>query len=222
MNNTDTNTTNNKPLAVFGATRGIGRRLTEQALAAGHRVTVLVRDPTKFDLEHDNLAVVEGNVLDPDAVRLTIRGADSVIVALGAKALSRSRIRSEGTQVVVDAMKEAGVRRLLCVSVMGAGDSMEGLPWHLRYLLFPLYLRQPLIDHEAQEAIVKGSGLDWTLVRPPFLTDGPATGEYEHGFVQNRPGLSLDISRADVADFMLRHVDSVAYLGRTPGISYAA
>lgn len=119
-------------------------------------------------------------------------------------------------------MRATQVRRLICVSVLGAHESMAGLPFHLKYLLFPTYLRRPLREHEAQERIVRASGLDFTIVRPPFLTDGPATGRYTHGFVSGQEGLTLDISRADVADFMLRELEAKAYVGEAAGISYAA
>jgi putative NADH-flavin reductase len=208
-------------LAVFGATNGVGRRLTENALDAGHRVTALVRNPSRMPLEHSNLTLIQGDATEFDAVQRTVRGSDAVVCALGAPALSRSRVRSQGTQHIVDAMGHQAVRRLLCVSVLGAGDSREVLTFGLRYLLFPLYLRRAVAEHERQEAIIRQSGLDWTIVRPPTLTDGPATGAYLHGFGNDRRDLSFDISRADVAAFLLGQLAHDRYLREAVGVSYA-
>ena len=208
-------------LAVFGATRGVGLRLVAQALAAGHRVRALVRDPRRFALTHPRLEVLGGDALDPAAVLGTLEGADAVICALGAPALSRSKVRSEGTTRIVRAMEETGQRRLICVSVLGARESREGLPFFLRYVIFPLYLRRAVAEHERQERVLEESGLDWTAVRPPTLTDGPPTGAYAFGFEPPEMGrLTLDISRADVAHFMLEELGADAHVGRTVGISY--
>lgn len=208
-------------LAVFGATRGIGLRLTEQALAAGHRVRALVRNPDRFALAHPRLEVLGGDALDPVAVLATLESADAVICALGAPALSRSTVRSEGTAQIVRSMRETGLRRLICVSVLGASESREGLPFFLRYVIFPLYLRRAVAEHERQERVLEESGLDWTAVRPPTLTDGPTTGEYALGFGTGEMGrLTLDISRADVAHFMLRELGADTHVGETVGISY--
>lgn len=212
--------TTNTHLTLFGATGGIGRALLDQALARGHRVTALARDPSKLP-EHPRLSVVEGDVHDPAVVRLALKNADAALIALGAPALSKSRVRSEGTQTIVDAMRATNVRRLVCVSVLGAGDSKKDLPALYRWIIFPTYLRRPLQEHEAQEAIVRTSGLDWTLVRPPNLTDGPSTGDFWHGLGTPDADLTLKISRADVAGFMLQQLESAAYLRSAPALSYA-
>jgi len=211
---------NSQRLAILGATSGVGRQLVLRALDAGHRVTALVRDPARMDIDHDQLTVVQGDANDYAAVLGVVRHADAVLCALGAPALSSSQVRSRGTEHIVRAMNDSGVRRLICVSVYGAGDTREGLPFFLRYLFFPLYLRRAVAEHELQERIIAQSETDWTVVRPPFLTDGPATGAYAHGFANDHQGLTLDISRADVADFMLRQLDDRGYSGRAVGISY--
>lgn len=209
-------------LAIFGATRGIGLQALQQALAAGHRVHVLVRDRARMTVESANLTVYEGDVNDAEAVRNTLQGCDAVLCCLGAPALSRSRVRSEGTQVIADVMAELGMRRILCVSLLGAGESRDGLPFFFRYLLFPTYLRRAVADHERQEAVLSQTALDWTVVRPPSLTDGPRTGRYDHGFHTGKPGLTMKISRPDVADFMLRQLNRNDYSRRGVGVSYCA
>jgi len=207
-------------LALFGATRGIGRSVLEQALESGHTVTALVRDPSSFAFDHPRLEVIEGDATNAVDVERTIRGADAVLCGLGASALSRSKVRSESARHIVNAMERRGVRRLICVSVLGAHESRAGLPFFLRYVFFPIYLRRAVADHEAQEQIIRDSGVDWTIVRPPFLKDGPQTGDYAHGFDNDEVGLTLDVSRADVADFMLHQIASADYVGRAAGISY--
>lgn len=206
-------------ITVFGGTRGVGRQVVEQALEAGHQVTVLARDPSRMDRKHPHLEVVAGDALNELDVARAIRGSDAVFVALGAPALSTSRIRSEGTRTIVHAMESLGVRRLICLSLLGAGESRKRLPFFYRWVIFPTYLRRPVADHERQERVVAASSLDWTVVRPPNLTDAPRTGDYEEGF-DGLDGLSLSISRADVADLMLRELESPRYLRRTVGIAY--
>ncbi len=207
-------------LLILGSTRGTGRRLLDLALAAGHRVTALVRDPRRLDVEHPNLHVMTGDATCPDDVMRAVQGQDAVLSALGAPALSNTSLRATSARVMVRAMEALGVRRLVSLSVLGAGESHRLLPWHLKYLIFPLYLRKAVADHERQEAHIKDSQLSWTIVRPPTLTNGDRTGHYRHGFADDDRSLDLKVSRADVADFMLRQLNDPSYVHATPGISY--
>ncbi|MEM7151833.1 MAG: NAD(P)H-binding protein [Myxococcota bacterium] len=207
-------------LAVFGATRGIGRHVVDFALQSGHRVTALARDPTALELGDDRLRVVGGDATDADAVARAVAGADAVVCALGAPARNRDRVRARGTENIIAAMARQGVQRLLCVSVLGAAETRGDLPWFLRYLFFPLYLRQAVADHEAQERLIAASSLRWTIVRPPHLTDGPRTDEFQHGEGSGGGAWTLKISRADVAGFMLDQLGRDDYVGRRVGVSY--
>ena len=207
-------------LALFGATRGIGRHVVELALQSGHRVTALARDPAALAIRDDRLRVVQGDATDPAAVARVVAGTDAVVCALGAPARSRANVRSRGTEAIVRAMAQQGVQRLLCVSVLGAAETRQELPWFLRYLFFPLYLRRAVADHEAQERMIADSSLRWTIVRPPHLTDGPRTGVFQHGEGSGGGAWSLKISRADVAGFMLDQLDRDEYVGRRVGVSY--
>ena len=94
------------------------------------------------------------------------------------------------------------------------------MPWYIRYLVFPLYLRKVMADHNVQEGLIRDSGLDWTIVRPPFLTDTGLSGRYETGTFRKGQKLKMKVSRADVAHFMLGQLGSTAYVGAAPGISY--
>lgn len=207
-------------LAIFGATGGVGRNLVKQALDAGHEVTVLTRNADKLHRPGGRLTVIEGDVRDPAAVSRVVEGKDAVFVALGAPIMDNSGIREAGTRTVVDAMKSSGVRRLICLSVFGAGESWSQLPRFYRWIIMPLILRRVLADHVAQEAIVRASGLDWSLARPGNFTDGALTGNYWHGDELPERRLSMKISRADVADYMLRQLDETVLGGRAEAVCY--
>jgi putative NADH-flavin reductase len=207
-----------KKLLIFGATGTIGRELVEQALEKGGRVTAFVRSPAKFDLQHENLRVAAGDVLDPASVEKALIGQEAVLIALGAG--SKGTVRSEGTRNIVRAMENAGIRRLICLSSLGVGDSRDTLNFFWKYVMFGLLLRKAYADHEAQEDFVKQSGLDWTIVRPAAFTDDQFTGNYKVGVTGADKTLKLKISRADVADFMLKQVMDDRYIKKTPGISY--
>ena len=205
-------------LLIFGATGTVGRELVQQALAQGYAVTAFARTPTKLALQHENLTIVQGDVLDPAAVERAVPGQDVVLCALGAGA--KGQVRSEGTKHIVAAMEKVGVRRLICQSTLGVGDSRSNLNFFWKYIMFGLLLRNAYADHVQQEAYVKASTLDWTIVRPAAFTDGERTGVYQHGFSGTDHSTTLKISRADVADFLLQQVVDDRYLCATPGLSY--
>lgn len=205
-------------LIVFGATGSIGRHLMEQAPAQGHRVTAFARAPKPMDSDPENLTWRQGDVFDADAVAEATQGQDAVLVALGAGA--KGGVRCKGTQNVISGMERHGVKRLVCLSTLGAGDSREVLNFFWKHIMFGLLLRAAYKDHMDQEAAVMNSDLDWTLVRPSGFTDGPLTGAYKHGFPNTERDLTPKISRADVAQFMLQQLTDDAYLRQVPGISY--
>jgi uncharacterized protein YbjT (DUF2867 family) len=207
-------------ILIFGATGGTGRELLAQALDAGHEVTAFVRDPARLaGVQHANLSAVSGDVLDAADVGSAVSGHDAVCFVVGA-GREPSNVREQGTRNVVGAMQTSGVRRLVCLSSMGVGDSKANLPWFTKKIIVGVYLRHAFADHERQEAVVRDSGLDWTLVRPPHLKDGPRTGEYQHGFPVTYRDIKGWITRSDVADFMLKQLDDDRYVKASPGLSY--
>ncbi len=186
----------------------------------GHTVTAFARDSAKLaDMRSDQLRVVQGDVLDPSKVLEGVAGQEAVLSAIGA-GRARTRLREYGTSNIIDAMEKAGVRRLVSLSSLGIGDSRSNLPFVLRYVIFPTLLRHTMADHERQERVVRQSNLDWTIVRPSYLTDGPLTGTYLHGFSVTERNLKGRIARADVADFMLKQLEDNRYVHETPGLSY--
>lgn len=120
-------------------------------------------------------------------------------------------------------MEKTGIRRLVCQTSLGYGDSVQVLdrtPFYFRHIIVPFFLRRAFADHELQEDLVKRSSLDWIIVRPGNLTDGERTGRYRHGFSASDKTITVNISRADVADFMLSQLSDDAYLRKTAGLSY--
>lgn len=205
-------------ITIFGATGSIGEHLVDQALSSGENVTAVARDPSRLKRQEDGLTTLAADVLVKDQrLRNAVADADAVMVALGDG--MRGRVRAEGTRNIISAMKEAGVNRLICQSTLGAGESFENLNWFWR-LIFRVPLRKAMADHQRQEQLVRESGLDWTIVRPAAFTDGVRTGRYQHGFDSLAKNLTLKISRADVADFMLRQLGETRYLHQASSLSY--
>ncbi|MDG6929382.1 MAG: SDR family oxidoreductase, partial [Nitrososphaerota archaeon] len=181
------------------------------ALERGHDVVAFVRDPAKLRLQDTRLSVVKGDVFDYDDVLAAVSGSSAVISALGTG--SGVSVCTEAAKNIVRAMKESGVRRLICVSVHGVGDTRGSgfFPW-----LAWAVLRNVMEDKERMEEVIRASDLDWTTVRPTALTGGRRTGKYRVGA---RPGLLSRISRADVADFILQQLDDRSFIRRAPTVT---
>ena len=208
-----------KNIIIFGATGGTGQELVKQALERDYNVSAFVRNPNKLNVKNERLKVIEGNVLEYSDVVSAIKTQDVVFCCIGAPASDKSGLRAKGTAQIVKAMEECGVTRLVCLSTIGFGDSKKMLPWHMKYIIVPLILKNAFSDHDNQEKIIEKTNLDWTIVRPGSLTDGIRTGEYKHGFDYTEK-FKLIVSRADVADFMLNQIDNQEYLRKKAGISY--
>ena len=205
-------------LIIFGSTGSIGRQLVKQALEQGHMVTAFARDPVRVDIKHNNLQVAQGNVMDPASVERAVQGHEAVLCSIGAG--RKGTVRSEGTRNIIRAMEKADVRRLICQTTLGVGDSQGNLNFFWKYIMFGFFLRPMFADHILQENYVKQSHLDWIIVRAGAFTDGNRTGEYQHGFPDTDQTTKLKISRADVADFILKQLTDDTYLHKTPGLSY--
>lgn len=210
-------------IIIFGATGGTGRLLIEQAIAKGHQVTAFVRNPSKLTFKHPALKVLPGDVMDVHSVELAVAGHDAVLSAIGSPANKIGTVRSQGTLNIINAMQRSGVKRLICQTSLGYGDSVKTLdrtPFYFKYLVVPYILRKGFADHALQEQYIKESKLDWIIVRPGNLTNGPCTGKYKHGFAPTDLTIQVKVARADVAHFMLDQLNNNAYLHHTPGISY--
>jgi len=206
-------------LIIVGSTGGTGRCLVEQALEQGHTVTAFARNPAKITIQHPNLSVVQGDVLDRATVKPALNGKDAVLSALGVRKLRKTTVLSEGTRNIITAMQQHGVRRLIVESSLGVGDSRGQFPWYLG-LLVRIFLRNIYADKEVQEAFIRESGLDWTIVRPAGLTNGARRGVYRQWVGKPDAPITGWISRADVADFMLKQLTDTTYLRQAVGLSY--
>jgi putative NADH-flavin reductase len=207
-------------IAIFGASGRTGRPLVEQALAAGHEVRALVRDPSKLRIRHKRLAVIRGDVLDSAKVEKTIAGTDAVLGALGQTKGSTSEVQTQGTENIVAKVERHGVRRLVSLMGVGVRDPRNEPKLADRAVTFLLRRLQPnvLEDGVRHAEVIKTSGLEWVIVRGPRLTEGPKKGEYRVGMVGKNS--ETRISRADLTEFMLGQLTVDTHLRQMPVVSY--
>lgn len=189
-------------IAVFGATGKTGRCLIEQALDAGHEVKALVRSAPDDPLD-SRVEVAVGDARDPEPVAEVVAGADAVACILGL-AKPEGTVVSDGTRVICEQMREAGVDRLVAVTSMGLGETKDD-SGAIGRLFVRLFMSAALEDRARQEDVIRDSGLRYTVVRPIRLVDGPRTGSYEAA-PRVRAGMAAKIRRADVADLTLRQL----------------
>ena len=205
-------------LIVFGATGGTGQQVVEQALAPGHAVTAFARRPEAVTTQHPNLTVIQGDVTDAAAVSAAIAGHDVVISSLGTRGGPSGLV--EGTRNILEAMKAHGVQRSLWVSSFGVGDSLKNMSWLAQTLIVKGFLRQTIEEKEVQERVIRELGQDWIIARPGGLTDGPLTGTYRCIVGPKEKVGRPTISRADVADFMLKNLTDARYVCQAVGLTY--
>jgi putative NADH-flavin reductase len=208
-------------VTVFGATGGTGQHLVRKAVSAGHHVTAVVRDPARLDhADPPRLEPVIADAMDPDAIWPALTGRHAVVSALGPRARTDASVCADGARAIITAMRAAGVRRLVVVTASGhvldAGDGPV-----TRTLVKPLlrrYLRNGFADFARTEQAVRGSGLDWTIMRPPRLTDGKHR-RYRTAIDRNVRG-GITIARVDLADAILGVLDTPATAGHTISLAY--
>jgi putative NADH-flavin reductase len=184
-------------MLIIGATGGTGRALVEQALAQGHAVTALVRNPARVRMTHVRLTVMKGDVLEYDSVDRAVQGKDAVISALGHKQwFIKTTILSRGTKNIVSAMKKHGAKRLICETALGIGDTKGRLGLYYTLFVIPFIIYFYFRDKERQEQLIRESMLDWVIVRPGQLTNGRKRGAYRAGNDIGSYILTVKISRA--------------------------
>ena len=205
-------------LIVFGASGSVGIQLVNQALQQGHDVTAFTRNPEKLKrLSLPNLSIFKGNILDSKDVENAIHNHDAVLCSIGDG--NKGKVRAAGTKNIITAMQTQSIRRLICQTTLGLGDSRGNLNFAWKYIFFGLLLKKAFQDHQLQEQYLIDSSLDFTIVRPSAFTDGEITRNYNIGFDGKYKKLTLKISRADVADFMLQQLGRNEYLKSTVSIS---
>jgi putative NADH-flavin reductase len=205
-------------IAIFGSTGGTGKELVKQGLELGYEVTAFARTPAKLDeFKHENLKIVQGDVFNFADVEKAIIGQDTVLSALGNPTLKPNNTTSEGTRNIVKAMQVNDVKRFVCETSLGVGDSREQAGFFFSKIIIPTLLKNAIADKEIQEQIIRESDVDWIIVRPGGLKDSPKTSKYRAGLDKS---ISGNIARADVAEFMLKQINSDQYLRKTPAICY--
>lgn len=213
-------------ILVVGATGGTGRQVVAHLAAEGHAVTAFSRRAHRLAAEIDGIVTIDGDATDPEAVDHAVAGQDAVVITLGiaenpirvrvaGPARTPGDIRSRGTRTVVDAMRRHHIRRLVVESMFGVGDTRHRLRLSDR-LFFALLLKPQVVDTEAQERIVRSSGLDWVVVQPIHLDDGPAADPFVSTAGDTR---EQKVSRASVARVIAGAARSDAWVHATVAVS---
>ena len=200
-------------IAIFGATGGTGKELIKQALEQGHEIIALVRDPQKLSVSDQRVNIIKGDVVNKDDVSKTIQGSDAALVALGVKPPSKTKVVGPGTKNIIEGMKTHKVKRLIVESAMFMDDAVRKNSF-LISILTKTFMKGLYADKLVQESAVRESGLEWVIVRPVGLANGPKTEIYRFGETLQLKGVFPTISRADVADFMLKQLSSDANLNK--------
>ena len=207
-------------IAVFGASGDTGKQIVEQALAAGYDVVAYVRNPSKLNISNEHLTVIQGELSDAALIETAIKGTDAVLSALGPRGGSKNKPLTQGMQNIIAAMKNQGVRRLIITSTLSAKDPKDKPDFRTRAMVNLVKTTM----HEAYEDIVnvaetvRASDLDWTIVRLALLNNKPKSGKVKAGYVGTGE-VGTQISRADIADFMLKQISDTKYLREAPAIS---
>lgn len=208
-------------ILIIGASRGIGLELVKQAVDAGHKVTALVRDKSVFEGHvHKNFKVRLGDIMTKKIVEGACAGQDAVCITVGMVPSSKPvTLFSEGTGNVLEGMQKAGVRRLLAVTGIGAGDSEGHGGFFYDKVTRPVLLKHVYDDKNRQEELIRGSDCDWTIVRPALLTRTASTGHYR--VLTKLDGIKAGkVARADVAHFILTELEACKYIHQTPLLTY--
>jgi uncharacterized protein YbjT (DUF2867 family) len=207
-------------IVVFGATGGTGKQLVEQALTVGYEVIAYSRNPSKLEMTHERLTVIQGELSDQVLIEKAIHGADAVLSTLGPRGGSKNKPITQGMQNVIAAMKKEGVRRLIMTSTLSAKDPNDKPTLKTKAMvnLVKTTMHGAYADIVSAAEAVRNSGLDWTIVRLTLLNNDPKSGKVKTGYVGDG-NVGTWISRADIADFMLMQVENKEYLLQAPAIS---
>jgi putative NADH-flavin reductase len=208
-------------VVVFGSTGGTGRELVRQALELGHEVTAFARHAQALGLAHERLRVFEGDALQQAPVDAAIKGQSAVLSALGTRSLFKHiTLFSQSAKCIVGSMERQGLQRLIVESSLGVGDSRGQLGLLGTWIAVPVFLARIYADKERQEATIARSELDWTIVRPALLTNGPQRENYRtwSGAAPKPP--ASRISRVDVAHLMLSILTKAETYHRAINCSY--
>lgn len=208
---------------IFGATGFSGQGILAEALKQGHEVTILVRDASKIPIRHQNLTIVEGNVLNTQTVASVLHHQEAVIQCLGVSGKGDGKpttFISDATKIIVDEMQNQKIKRLIAMSNVGAGNSIAFQPWFFTKIILPYFMKWLKViieDKNRMEPIIMNSNLDWTIVRCPNIVDKPAKGTCNATL--DGKGLKLSITLSDLSKFMVDQLKQTVFIKQAPSVS---
>ena len=210
-------------VVIFGATGFSGKAILKEAIAKDYQVTILVRNAKAVNVQHKNLTIVEGNVLDNREVNKVLQNQDAVIQCLGVNGKGDGKpttFVSDANKIIMDEMSKSNVKRLIAMSIAGSGNSINFVPWIVKKIALPYFMKwlQVLIDDKNRmEPMIMKTQLDWTIVRCAGILDKPAKGKVNDTLTGK--GLKLSITLPDMAKFMVAQLEEKKYIKQTPSIS---
>lgn len=208
-------------VTIFGGTGATGLLVIQKALAAGHRVIVFARTPSKISVKHSNLSVVEGELTDIKKIADAVKNADAVISVLGPAGKAKGLIISSGIKNIVSAMQANGIKRLIATATPSYRDANDRFQFGFAFGVFMVKTLLGDTYHdiiETGETIAK-SQLDWTIVRLPMLSNNQSTGKVHVGYTGDGQVKLFSLTRADLADFLLKQLNDNTYLHKAPVVS---
>jgi putative NADH-flavin reductase len=210
-------------IVIFGATGFVGKSTLKEALKRDYQVTIFVRDKSKVTIQHKNLTIVQGDVLDPQSVNDILKGQDAVIQVLGYNGKGNGKpttFTTDATRIIIDGMQQNNVQRLIAISVVGVGNSISFLPKIFTKFILPHFMKwfQFIIDDKnTMEPLIMNSSLAWTVVRSITIKDKPAKGKINATF--DGQGMKMSITVGDVAKFLIDQLSDSTHLKQAPTIS---
>ena len=210
-------------VTIFGATGFSGQAILADSIKQGHEVTIFVRDASKIPIKHQNLTIVEGNVLNPQTVASVLHHQEAVIQCLGVSGKGDGKpttFISDATKIIVDEMQNQKIKRLIAMSNVGAGNSIAFQPWFFTKIILPYFMKWLKViieDKNRMEPIIMNSNLDWTIVRCPNIVDKPAKGRCNATL--DGKGLKLSITLSDLSKFMVDQLKQTVFIKQAPSVS---
>lgn len=201
---------------LIGGTGGTGLCFLQQALDAGHSVTLYARNPAKCTIQHASLNVVKGELTNVEAMQRGLEGCDISVFTAGVMSKKPTTVISDGVKNALTATEAAGVKRFIAVTSLGLGDTWKQALWSFRKVIVPLFIKGSFADKQLEEEYIMKSNLDWTIIRPARLLDKAPSRNYRFGL---DPTIQGRVARDDVAHFMMTQLDDDTFIRKTPGIA---
>ncbi|MCP4197413.1 MAG: NAD(P)H-binding protein [Proteobacteria bacterium] len=201
---------------LIGGTGGTGLCFLEQALEAGHNVTLYARNPAKCTIDNPNLRIVKGELTDVEAMKTGLEGCDISVFTAGVMSKKPTTVISDGVKKAIEATEAANVKRFIAVTSLGLGDTWKQALWAFRKMIVPLFIKGSFEDKQREEQHIMNSNLDWIIIRPARLLNTPPKRNYRFGM---DPDIRGRVSRDDVAHFMMTQLDDDTFIRKTPGIA---